>query len=406
MTTPLRARLAAACCALLALACAGSARADERVDLRPETAGRTRLARLVDALRPASTRAPRVLRIETSPLGAELELFYARAGVQLRHARGRAPLESILPSLAETQSGDFLTVAARFPGRRPAELVTPAEKLGATLTLELTPLQSRVVGVWLLDLAGRARLTLQSEGPLDARIAATARGWRVVAASAALSERAAAALRGMRGRTLRSVEARALGDDLVIELEAEPARAAGAELRATSAAERVRPLHHYALDIIPPGGGSENARALRAALGQLAARDVAGCAAEFDRALRAALDPAALARAFSHRDATLEWLAAESLRRLAELAADGSVHLLEGSRLEPGRPLELERALAQPEQVLGLLAALRAVVARVEPEPERTRAFAALVAPELPFAEFETLRALAERAELRCASNP
>jgi hypothetical protein len=399
-----RRTIAAHCGALLALASwVAPIRAEPRVDLRPERP-RGGFAQLIDAFRAASARAPRMVRVETSPPFAELELAYARNGVELRSARGRAPLEVVLPSLAESEAGDFAAIVARLPGWHTGERVLAIAAVGDVVRIELEPLPTEVVGAWLLDLAGRARLTLQSAQPLEVRLHATERGWRVVAANAVLAPAALAALRAARGRTLRSVEARALGDDLAIELDAPVARAAAAELRATRETERVRPLHLLQLQVVAADGGDVADAALRAAFAELERIDVSGCAAEFDRALREALAAEPLARALTRREVAAE--VAGAIRRVGELSPDARIQLSDGTPLAPSQPLEHERALAQPERVLGLLAALRALVAHLEPEPERHGAFAALVAPELSHDALATALSAAELAERACASAP
>lgn len=397
-----RRRSASAVVLTLALALVAiPVRAEERVDLRPEAAASRRS--LASALRPAAWRAPRTLRIDTAPSGAELELSYSRAGVQLRRARGRAPLAVVLPSAADTSTRDTLSVVAALAGHRTEERVTPAESAGQELTIALRAVPNRVVGASLFALGGRFRLTLLSSEPLAARLETTRDGWRVVAAGVALDESASAMLAALAARAPLRVDARSLGEDLVLELEAARARRAGYELRATTHREPVRALHRYVLEGVPADGGVAADAALHAALAALSPDDVGGCAAAFDRTLREQLDLAALSRALSPTGGFGDAYLAAALLRLAELSPDGALRMLDGARLAPARPLELARALAQPEQALGLLAALRGVVARLEAGPAREAALAAWIAPEMPAVEFASAIARAAEAERSCA---
>jgi hypothetical protein len=129
---------------------------------------------------------------------------------------------------------------------------------------------------------------------------------------------------------------------------------------------------------------------------------VGRCALVFDAELRDRLDPAELRRTFDSAPPFVVPVLRASLRRLGELAPDGRLHLRDGTRLEPGRPLEIELGLQRGEQVEGALAFLRALVEALEPAAWRDVALRGLVAPESDPVAFGHALADARAAEAAC----
>ncbi len=387
---------------LLALLFAARAQAGERVVLVPDSPPSWRLSRLIAPLRSAAERAPRELEVDTSPEMAELELFYTRSGAQARSARARAPLTVVLPALVDVAPGDHVEIRARAPGYRTQEVGFAAGEPKERLNLTLQRLPNEIVGAAWVELVGRARLTLFTSAPLAARGETASGGWNLIVSDAALSPAGAAALSEVSGEIVSGISVRTLGEDLAIRLSSNSREAY--ELRTSQSREAVRPIHRFALDFVPPDAGAASLAAAEAALAQLSASEFTGCAAEFDRALRDALDPAALARALAPSGAFTDAVIARAMRRLGDLSRDGRVHSRDGSSFVPARPLELASALAQPGEALGFLALLRSFGARLEPGSSRPRVLKALIAPELPSDELDAALALAEGVERRCAA--
>jgi hypothetical protein len=164
----------------------------------------------------------------------------------------------------------------------------------------------------------------------------------------------------------------------------------------------VRGLHRFTVDMIPRGQADAGVARARAALGQIGAGDVTGCAAAFDSSLRRSLDREALARALAPRgDFTDPYLRA-ALRRLGEVSPGGAIQLEDGTRYRPGVPLELAAAATQAASARGYLALLWEWVRVLEPEPHRAEALRSLVAPEMQPADFSRALARARGAEGGC----
>ncbi len=391
---------------LLALSGAFAARAsaDARIDLVPHRSAPWRAERLIAPFR-AATRGPRELRVTTEPAGARLALAYARDGIEQRSASGVAPLELRLPSLANTAPGDSLTIRAEQDGFAPREVVLAASVAGPELRIVLARLPNRILAVSLLELGDRARLTLISEQPLDARFTNSEQGWRLVLPGVALDARFETALAAIHGATVASATASLLARDVRLELTRGGADG-GREVRMTTGVEPVRALHRFALDWVPADGGAASLAAARTAVAAHGIGDRRGCGAEFDRALRAALDPAELSRALAPRGAFTDAFLPLALERLAELSANGEITLRDGSRATLARPLERERILAQPADVLGLLDVLHSLAASLAKEGAVQPALHAWLAPELSEAEFAAAFERAASAKARCDAQP
>ena len=318
---------------VLALALAwvapADAEAEARVALVPERAPPWRVSRALESLRDGA-RTPREVRVETTPVRAELELAYLRDGAQLVRARGVAPLVAALPGVALTGESDRVVVRATLAGFAPLELVLGARQIERTLRIALTPQPRRLIALSLLELGDRARLELRSDRPIDARLASSERGWRLVLADVSLDDALALKLAEIRGHATPRLEARAAGADVIIELARAPDE--HRELRLTRRDEAVRAISRLALEWLPADRGESTLAHARRALAQLSAAHVGACGDSFERALIASLGSETLARALAPAGAFTDGFVALAIERLAALSPHGEVALRVGSR--------------------------------------------------------------------------
>jgi hypothetical protein len=214
---------------------------------------------------------------------------------------------------------------------------------------------------------------------------------------------ARASLEGVRGPLVASLVAQQLGEDLVVRIGLSDAAKSGSyELRSRQGEDPARGLHTFAVDLVPPDGGAQAVERARSALARIALSDVTGCAADFDAALRADLDPEQLARALAPRGTFTDPFLRAALRRLGEVSPGGAIELTDGTRYRSSVPLELSAAASDPAQAKGYLALLRRLVAELEPEDHRREALRGLVAPELPRPAFDAALDAAESRERVC----
>ena len=140
----------------------------------------------------------------------------------------------------------------------------------------------------------------------------------------------------------------------------------------------------------------------QAALKADPAREVSGCAVEFDAALHERLEPSALARALAPTGGFTDPYLRAALKRLGELSPDGTLPLADGTRFRATVPIELSAAASQAGEVQGYLALLRQFVAGLEPESDRRESLRGLIAPELGAASFDEIMTAAELRERQC----
>ena len=143
-------------------------------------------------------------------------------------------------------------------------------------------------------------------------------------------------------------------------------------------------------------------RRARAGLARIRADQVLGCALEFDRSLREALDPADLARALAPRGAFTDPFLRAAMKRLGELSPKGVVSLIDGSSYLVAAPIELMAAMNQASEVRAYLSLLRQFVAELEPEVYRRETLRGLIASEIGPAHFIEALDRAEASERRC----
>lgn len=373
-----------------------------RLVLMPEDRAGWSPAHIFNSLRPGY-HSDRTLRIDTSPPGATLDLFYVRASFQKRYEQAQAPVLLELPTRAAAGSRDSVSIRAFLPGHKLETVQVPVQGDQERLLIELHPLDNALVSVAHTYFGGRAGLSLLLKQPANVRVQKAEQGFSVILSQTAGEPRAEAVLAGLRSPLLASADARQLGEDLLIGVKLAPGLTGDdLELRSRQQHDPVRGLHRFTIDMIPRAQEAAIVSRARAALGQIGPGDVTGCAGAFDRALRAELDREALARALAPRgDFTDPYLRA-ALRRLGEVSPGGVIVLEDDTRYRPGVPLELEAAATQAVSARGHLALLRQWTRLLEPEAYRAEALRSLVAPEMEPAEFADALASARGAERRC----
>ncbi len=387
----------------LALTSAGArSRADERVVLSPADPPPWRASRIADALREGA-RDPRELRVETTPPGAALVLAYLRDGAQLALAYGTSPLRAALPSRARAAEGDQILVRAEVGGFAVREVVLDARDAAPTLRVDLERLPSRLLAVSLLELGDWAHLELSSERALEARLAPTANGWRLVLAEVAASEAIAARIDGLRGAAVSRARAETIGRDLIVALE----RGAGdgRAPRLTRREEPLRGVSHLALEWLPDDRGAATTARAESALADASAR-LDACAAAFDGELFAALGRATLGRSLAPGRGFADALVALALERLAAQSTDAALELRDRTRFALGAPVARARAATQAAEARGVLFAVRVLAETLAPPGDAQRALRAWLAPEIEEGDFAAALRRAIESESRCRAMP
>jgi hypothetical protein len=374
----------------------------QRIVLKPEDRAGWSPTQLFGSMRP-DYHSVRTLKVETSPPGATLDLFYVRASFQKRYEQAQAPVLLELPTRAEAGKRDSVTIRAFLPGHRIETRHVPVKGSEDQVLIELQPLDNTLVSVAHTYFAGRAGLSLLLKTPAQVQVRKAEQGFSLVLAQTAGEPRATGVLGGLQSPLLADASVQQLGEDLLVKVKLpEGVTGAALELRSREQADPVRGLHRFTVDMIPRGQADAGVNRARAALAQIGGGDVTGCNAAFDTALRRALDREALARALAPRgDFTDPYLRA-ALRRLGEVSPGGAIALEDGARYRPGVPLELAAAASQAVSARGYLALLRQWVRLLEPEAYRSEALRSLIAPEMQPADFDRALARARSAEASC----
>lgn len=349
----------------------------------------------------------RSIRIETSPPGAELDLFYVRANFQKRFEQATAPIVLRLPSRIEAGPRDAVTIRAFVGGHKIEEVSIPIRSRQDSVAIDLDPLDNRLEGAAHTYMAGRGTLSLLLSQPPQVRVQEREGGVTVVLNQTAKTPEAESALTGMRSPLIEQVSAQQLGEDLLVRIDwTADARVETPEIRSRTVLDPARGLQVLALDFVRRGeqGASPQSRAI-SALARIEARHVSGCALAFDSALRQALDPSALARALAPRGGFSDPILRAAMRRLGELSPGGRVTLLDGSQFSPAIPLELEAALSQAAATKGYLVLLRQFARNLEGEAGAAATFRGLVGPELGEPEFAAALQRAGAGERSCGEH-
>jgi hypothetical protein len=347
----------------------------------------------------------RRIEIETTPPGALLDLFYVRRSFQKGYVQAESPVTVLLPSRIEAGPRDALVVRAGSDGYRHHEQSVRIRSRETRIEIQLEPVANRLVAVAHVGLAGRATLEFLTEEPLAFRMQRAGSGSSLILPQTAALDGARESLEGVRSPLIDSLVPQQLGEDLVVRIGlSRRAKDGSYELRSRQGEDAARGLHVFAVDLVPADGGAGAVESARAALARIDAADVAGCSADFDAALRGALDPEQLARALAPRGAFTDPFLRAALQRLGEVSPGGAIELLDGTSYRASVPLELAAAAAEPAQARGYLALLRRFVSELEPAEYRRESLRGLVSPELARPAFDRALDAAEASERSCRS--
>jgi hypothetical protein len=388
-----------ALCLLLAAAPSGPASAEETIELIPDERAGWSPSAMFSFARPGFYEN-RKLRVETTPPGAKLDLFYVRASFQKRYEKAEAPVTVLLPKRAYAGKRDSVTIRAALDGYKIETVHVPVRGDQDHVTIDLQPLPNTLAAVAHTYFAGRAGLTFLTRVPAQVRVQTGSDGFTVVLGQTAGDSQVGAVLDAVKNPFVRSLESNQLGEDLLLQVKLqEGLDAKQLGIRSRESQDAARGLHRYTIDMAPDGAAS--VERARGALGQIGAGDVSGCAAAFDETLRRKLDRAELSRALTPRGEFTDPYVRAALKRLGEVSG-GAIRMEDGTSYRPGVPIELTAAASQAASAKGFLALLRAWVRTLEAPEYRSEALRSLVAPELDAQKFGRALAAATAAEQSC----
>jgi hypothetical protein len=344
----------------------------------------------------------RTLKVDTTPPGAQLDLFYVRANFQKRYEQAQAPVTIALPTRIEAGPRDAVTVRAYLEGYKVQETTVSVSSRQDTVQLDLSPLPNALKAVSSSYFAGRGSLSLLTTQLAEVRLQNREGGFTVVLDQTANTPELASALASVKNPYISAVSTQQLGEDLLVRVDTTSlAQSEKVELRSRQGEDTARGLHEFAIDLVRPQGGENMVARAQAALARLERRDVVGCAAVFDDALRKSLDREALTRALVPHGAFTDPYLRAVMKRLGEIS-DGAVTLEDGTRLNPAAPLELAAAMSQASDAKGYLALLRAFSRELDGPERAHETLRGLVAPELEPSAFAAAIAGAEAQEKSC----
>jgi len=346
---------------------------------------------------------PRRIRVETTPPGGYLDLFYVRSGFQKRFEQAEAPLMVLLPSRVDAGPRDSITIRAFVEGHRQRSVTFKVRSNVDHVEIDLEPLPNSLEGISHRYFAGRSSVGFLTHESLVFRLQEADDGIAVILNETAMAPAARASLEEIRSPLIREGFGQQLGEDLMVKLVLSESALRGAvEFRSRQSYHAARDLHEFSVDLTPRDGGAQVVAEALAALARIEPVDASGCALVYDETLRAGLEPGALARALAPKGSFTDPYLRAAMRRLGEVSVDGVVDFVDGGRYRPGTPMELEMALSQAAGAKGFLAVLRRFVAQVEVAEYQREAVRSLVAPELSPRLFDPIAEAAEIAERRC----
>jgi len=348
----------------------------------------------------------RRLKIETTPPGAVLDLFYVRKNFQKGYEQADAPVIVLLPSRIEAGDRDSVTIRAFLDGYKQQEISIRVRGNEEDIHLELEPLANTLIAVTHLYFAGRTALTFLTKEALTFRVQHREGGYSIVFVETGTSDEATAALSVIKDALLERVRSQQLGEDLVVRIELTPeAITQDVDLRQQQSQDPIRRLHSFTLNVIPPDGGAEAVRRTRAALARITGRQVSSCATRYDGVLHEQIEHSVLARARSPRGSFVDPYLRAAMKRLGEISPGGQVVLGDGTRFRTSIPLELAAAWSQAAEVRGYLVILRQLVDELEPAADQRNTLRGLIAPEVTPADFDAIVDRAEAAERLCLAS-
>jgi len=383
----------------------------ETIELIPESSASWSLRNVLAPLSvifvgPSYWYGERTIKVDTTPPGAQLDLFYVRANFQKRYEQAQAPVTIALPTRIEAGPRDAVTVRAYLEGYKVQETTVAVSSRQDTVQLDLSPLPNLLKAVGSSYFAGRGSLSLLTTQQAEVRIQKRDGGFTVVLDQTASAPEVASALADVRNLYIGAVSTQQLGEDLLVRVDTTPlAQSEKVELRSRQGEDATRGLHEFAIDLVRSEGGENTVARAQTALARLDRRDATGCAAVFDDALRQSLNREALTRALVPRGAYTDPYLRAVMKRLGEISPDGAVTLEDGTRLTTAAPLELAAAMSQASEVKGYLALLRAFSRELDGPDRAPETLRGLMAPELDPAAFSAALAGAERTEKSCRGN-
>ncbi|MDJ0850164.1 MAG: hypothetical protein QNK04_17470 [Myxococcota bacterium] len=408
---PPRVLVLAACLVLASPALAESDEELEVVELIPEDRAGVGSAQVFAPITglflggPGHWYGERTVRIETTPPGAFLDLFYVRRNFQKGYEQAEAPVIVQLPKRIEAGNKDSLRVRAFLDGYQQKEVSLRIHDKTEELFIELDPLANSLVGLTHLYLAGRSSLSFQTKEALTFRVQKRNSDYSLVLLETAATPDANASMAAVTDGLVSSLSPQQLGEDLVVKIALTAAARAGeVDVRQRQDFDPIRRVHAFTVDVSTRDGPSSVQRA-RAALERIGPAVVSDCSMRFDDELRGRLEPSELARALTPRGAFQDPYLRAALKRLGEVSPGGQVTLLDGTKYQTSQPLELAAASSQAAEVRGYLSMLRRFVAELEAEPYRRATLRGLVAPSLTPADFDRMMDAAEAAEGGCRTS-
>lgn len=349
---------------------------------------------------------PREIEIETTPAGGYLDLFYVRSGFQKRFEQAESPVHVLLPSRVEAGGRDAFTVRAFAEGYRQKTVTLRLSERFERIEIDLEPLPNTLDGVSHRYFAGRSSLTFLTPVALAFRVQEADDGYGLILNETAMSKEARAAVDAIHSPLIAEAYGQQLGEDLMVKLVlANPEERDAIEVRSQQQYNAPRDLYEFIIDLVPADSAVTRVSTALDALSAIEASDVAGCTLAFDDAMRAALDPGALARSLRPKGSFTDLYVRAAMRRLGEVSVDGVVDFTDGSKMRPSDPIELEMSIANAATAKGYLALLRSFVDRLEPDPAHRRsALKSLFAPEWSGARFDAAYDAALASEQACAA--
>ena len=347
----------------------------------------------------------RTIRIDTTPSGGMVDLFYVRSNFQKRFEQAETPVTVIIPARVEAGPRDSVTIRAFAEGFRQETVRVKVASSTPEVVIDLDPLPNTLDALSHRYFAGRSTIAFLTGEVPNFRLQEASDGFSVVLNETALAKEARAALDDLRDPLIDEAFGQQLGEDLLVKVSLSDSAQGSSEVRSRQQYNAARDLHEFVLEVLPEDGGRAAVDAALASLAAVQAADVTGCALRFDAEMRGELDPGALNRALAPQGDFTDRYVRAAMRRLGEVTPGGAVQFSDGSAFRPSVPIELEVSLSQAASAVGFLALLRTFVFDVEAPEYQRETYRSLIAPELDAASFDVAIDRAEAAERSCLAS-
>ena len=345
----------------------------------------------------------REIRVDTTPTGGMVDLFYVRSNFQKRFEQAETPVTLIVPARVDVGPRDSVTIRAFREGFRQKTTTLKLASAVDEIIIDLEPLPNTLDGLSHRYFAGRSTVGFLTGESLTFRVQEASDGFSVILTETAMAPEARSALDHMRSPLIEEVYGQQLGEDLLVKVSLTEAATGTTEVRSRQHYNAARDVHEFVLELVPNDGGRENVQSALNALAAIKRSDVTRCALKFDETMRKQLDPGALNRALAPQGAFTDRYVRAAMRRLGEVTPGGVVEFTDGSKYSPRVPIELEVSLNQASQAKGFLALLRTFVYDLEGKDYRTETYRSLIAPELDSNSFDVVLGKANSAQASCA---